>query len=110
MFGSIGGPELLVILVVALLIFGPRKLPQLGRTVGRGMAELRRASNDLKVTLDREIRLEDDGRAPAAAPGQPALRPPDPATVTHRTTPDAGRRPPLVGPPAPPDDDPDSGV
>ena len=59
MFGSIGGPELIVILVVALLIFGPRKLPQIGRTLGKGLAELRRASTDLKSTLDREIRLED---------------------------------------------------
>ena len=44
MFGSIGGPELVVIFIVALLIFGPRKLPELGRMLGKGMAEFRRAT------------------------------------------------------------------
>lgn len=67
MFGSIGGPELIVILVVALLIFGPRKLPELGRTLGKGMADLRRASHDLKSTLDREIHLEDESLRPSIA-------------------------------------------
>ncbi|HEU4400863.1 MAG TPA: twin-arginine translocase TatA/TatE family subunit [Candidatus Polarisedimenticolia bacterium] len=55
MFGSIGGPELIVIFVVALLIFGPRKLPELGRAIGKGLAEFRRAANDLRDTLDNEI-------------------------------------------------------
>lgn len=55
----------MVILVVALLIFGPRKLPQIGRTIGKGLAELRRASSDLKSTLDREIRLEESAGPPA---------------------------------------------
>jgi len=58
MFGSIGGTELLLILVIALLVFGPRKLPDLGRTVGKAMAEFRRASNDFKSTLEREIRTD----------------------------------------------------
>ena len=55
MFGSIGGTELLLILVIALLVFGPRKLPDLGRTIGRAMGEFRRASNDFRNTLEREI-------------------------------------------------------
>lgn len=55
MFGSIGGPELIVIFVVALLIFGPRRLAEIGRSVGRGLAEFRRAANDLKDTLDAEV-------------------------------------------------------
>ena len=59
MFGSIGGPELIVIFVVALLIFGPRKLPELGRSVGRGLAEFRKAATDLRETLDREVTRED---------------------------------------------------
>ncbi len=55
MFGSIGGPELLVIFVIALLIFGPRKLSELGRTLGKGVAEFRKAASDLRDTLDTEV-------------------------------------------------------
>lgn len=58
MFGSIGGAELLVILIIALLVFGPRKLPELGRSLGRGLSEFKRASNELKRSLETEI---DDG-------------------------------------------------
>ncbi len=65
MFGSIGGPELIIIFVVALLIFGPRKLPELGRTIGRGMAEFRKAASDLRQTLDTEVSREESGRASA---------------------------------------------
>ena len=61
MFGSIGGTELLVIMVIALLIFGPRKLPELGRTLGKGLSEFKRASNDLKRSLEEEISLEERG-------------------------------------------------
>lgn len=55
MFGSIGGPEIIVIFVVALLIFGPRRLAEIGRSLGRGLAEFRRAATDLKDTLDAEV-------------------------------------------------------
>lgn len=58
MFGSIGMPELIIILVIALIIFGPRKLPELGRSLGRSLSEFRRASNELRQTLDDEIRQE----------------------------------------------------
>ena len=60
MFGSIGMPELIIILVIALIIFGPRKLPELGRSLGRSLSEFKRASNELKHTLDEEIRFEDE--------------------------------------------------
>ena len=53
--GNIGFPELIVIFVVALLVFGPKRLPELGRSLGRGMAEFRRASSDLKNSIEREI-------------------------------------------------------
>ncbi|MBE3132069.1 MAG: twin-arginine translocase TatA/TatE family subunit, partial [Acidobacteria bacterium] len=52
MFGSIGMPELIIIFVIALIIFGPRKLPELGRTLGKSLSEFRRASNDLRNTLE----------------------------------------------------------
>src|SRR2546423_14838867 len=59
MFGSLGFPELLVIFVIALIIFGPRKLPEIGRSLGKSLAELKKASNELKSTLEEEIRLEE---------------------------------------------------
>jgi sec-independent protein translocase protein TatA len=59
MFGSIGMPELIIIFVIALIIFGPRKLPELGRSLGKSIAEFKKASNELKSTLEEEIRLEE---------------------------------------------------
>jgi sec-independent protein translocase protein TatA len=59
MFGSIGMPELIIIFVIALIIFGPRKLPELGRSLGRSLSEFKRASNELKSTLEEEIRIEE---------------------------------------------------
>lgn len=54
--GPIGVPELIIIFVVALLVFGPRKLPELGKSLGRGLSEFRRASNELRNTLEEEVR------------------------------------------------------
>ena len=65
MFGSIGMPELIIIFVIALIIFGPRKLPELGRSLGRSINEFKRASNELKHTLDEEIRVEEQRRPSA---------------------------------------------
>lgn len=59
MFGPIGMPELIIILTLALIIFGPRKLPELGRSLGKSLGEFKRASNELRNTLDEEIRLEE---------------------------------------------------
>ena len=59
MLGSIGMPELIIIFVIALIIFGPRKLPELGRSLGKSLAEFKRASNELRNTLEEEIRLEE---------------------------------------------------
>ena len=64
MFGSIGMPELILIFIVALLVFGPRKLPELGKSLGRGLAEFKKASEDLKKTIEDEI---EQGKREAAA-------------------------------------------
>ena len=72
MFGPIGMPELIVIMVIALVIFGPRKLPELGRSLGRSLNEFKRASNELKHTLDEEIRVEDQKTADEKAAEQRA--------------------------------------
>ena len=55
MFGSIGMPELILIFVVALLVFGPKKLPEIGKSLGKGLAEFKRASDKLKKTIEQEI-------------------------------------------------------
>ena len=59
MFGSIGMPELIIILVIALIIFGPRKLPELGKSLGRSLNEFKKASTDLQNTLEQEIKIEE---------------------------------------------------
>ena len=64
MIGSLGVPELLFILVLALLIFGPRKLHEIGRTLGRALGEFRRATSDLKRTLDAEMSSEESKTPP----------------------------------------------
>lgn len=55
MFGSIGMPELILIFIVALLVFGPKKLPEIGKSLGKGLAEFKRASDELKKTIEQEI-------------------------------------------------------
>jgi sec-independent protein translocase protein TatA len=83
MLGSIGMPELIIIFVIALIIFGPRKLPELGRSLGKSLAEFKKASNELRNTLEEEIRLEEQkdtaskSTATTAASASPA------GTVTH---------------------------
>jgi sec-independent protein translocase protein TatA len=67
MFGSIGMPELIIILTIALIIFGPRKLPELGRSLGKSLGEFKRASNELRNTLDEEIRIEEQRSAERTA-------------------------------------------
>jgi sec-independent protein translocase protein TatA len=58
--GSLGLPEIIFIMVIALLIFGPKRLPEIGRTLGKGMAEFRKATNDLKQTITTELTIEDE--------------------------------------------------
>ena len=88
MFGSIGMPELIIILVIALIIFGPRKLPELGKSLGKSINEFKRASADLQNTLEQEIKLEEQQQKdrvatpPPPAP-QPGLTAEDPNTVAR---------------------------
>jgi sec-independent protein translocase protein TatA len=67
MFGSIGMPELIIILVIALIIFGPRKLPELGKSLGRSLNEFKKASTDLQNTLEQEIKIEEQKENAAKA-------------------------------------------
>ena len=93
MFGSIGMPELIIIFVIALIIFGPRKLPELGRSLGKSIGEFKRASNDLRNTLEEEIRVE-DARPPEPNKSdrrqlprkQNLPQPPRPSQYLHRPT------------------------
>jgi sec-independent protein translocase protein TatA len=97
--GPIGMPEMVVIAVIALIIFGPRKLPELGKSLGKSIAEFKRASNELKNTLEDEIRTEELQEArksaqipPTASVPAPASGPSSTAAPEGETTPraDAG--------------------
>ena len=59
MFGTLGMPELILIFIVALLLFGPRKMPHIGRSIGRALGEFRRASNEFKRTIEDEVAADD---------------------------------------------------
>jgi TatA/E family protein of Tat protein translocase len=73
--GSLGTMEMVVILVIALVVFGPRKLPDLGRSLGRSLNEFKKASNELRNTLEDEVRLEErkEQRAKVEAEQQTAV-------------------------------------
>ena len=89
---SIGTTELLVILVVALVVFGPRRLPELGRKLAKGMGEFRRVSDDFKRTWEREVDLDRYERERTA---DRALRPDEEATAPASMA-GAAEREPLV--------------
>ena len=79
MFG-IGMPELLVIMVVALVVLGPSRLPELARSLGKAMAEFRRQSSDIMDEFNQQIRLEEETakRAKAKTPPPTATGEPTP--------------------------------
>jgi len=56
--GSLGMQEIMIIFILALIVFGPRKLPEIGKTIGKGLAEFKRASNELKQTWEEEVNLD----------------------------------------------------
>jgi sec-independent protein translocase protein TatA len=80
MFGSIGMPELLVIFLIALVVFGPRRLPEIGRSLGRSIAEFKRAMNQLQETLEEEVRKEESVSRSSA---EGATSDTKPATAEH---------------------------
>lgn len=59
MFGNIGFPELLIILAIALLIFGPKKLPEVGRSIGKALREFRKTSDEIKEKIEEEIQVDE---------------------------------------------------
>ncbi|MBB5232675.1 Sec-independent protein translocase subunit TatA/TatB [Deinococcus budaensis] len=109
---NIGPAELLVILVIALLVFGPRKLPELGKSLGAGIREFRRGTAGLKEELEGSLREGPAAPAPAAAPVQtvvaqavvPAVTPAPPTPVAPQAVTPA----PAAAPAAPADDAPRS--
>jgi len=88
MFG-IGMPELLVILVVALVVLGPNRLPELARTLGKAMAEFRRQTTDIMDEFQNHVRLEEDTerRAKAKPPTPPSTEGGTPPSATGGTPP-----------------------
>ena len=83
MLGSIGMPELIVIFVIALIIFGPRKLPELGRSLGKGINEFKRASNELKNTFEEEVRVEEQRNTERTRPPEQPRPVDDPGGPRH---------------------------
>lgn len=92
---SLGSTELLFILAMALVFFGPRKLPQISRSLGKNLAEFRRASEDFKSTWEREVNLEDynitGGSSNTAAPAAEN-------SILNKEPIDASLQPPTIEP------------
>lgn len=59
MFGPLGLPELVLIFVVALIVFGPRRLPEIGKTLGKALGEFKKATDEFKNTIEREVRIDE---------------------------------------------------
>ena len=91
--GSLGFSEIAFIVVVALLLFGPKKLPEIGRTLGRGMAEFRRATDELKRSINTELALDESPVPPVLRtrriedPVEPAVTAPIPGEAPQLTEP-----------------------
>jgi TatA/E family protein of Tat protein translocase len=85
MFGTLGGPELFLILVIALIVFGPRKLPEIGKSLGRMMMEFKKASNEFRQTIESEVEADKQREAAKIESGA------EPVTTNPSTHPtDAG--------------------
>src|SRR4029453_11822179 len=108
MFGTLGGPELFLILVVALIVFGPRKLAEIGKSLGKMMAEFRKASNEFKRTIETEVeadKIRESMRieiprfdeSSSGKPAEPSVTPASPPEGPGPPAPDS----PAPGAPAP---------
>jgi len=110
MFGTLGGPEVVLILVIALIVFGPRRLPEIGKSMGKMLAEFRKASNDFKRTIEDELEAEkvrESQPPPVTPPEVTAPAPPAPeapAAVEAPAMPAApeGAHEPRLAPPQAP--------
>jgi TatA/E family protein of Tat protein translocase len=99
--GNLGMPELIMIMVLALLLFGPKKLPEIGRTVGKALGEFKRASNDLKRTIEDEMGKVKEGIDPMSSdPPKPEPKPVPPALAPAAGT--VAQTPADTPPPGPP--------
>ncbi len=87
MFGTVGGPELFLIMVIALVVFGPRKLPEIGKSMGKMMAEFRKASQEFRQTIESEVEAEKIRDATQIE--MPRLEGPETAPATPASTPAA---------------------
>ena len=107
MFG-LGGTEVLVIFVLALLLFGPRKLPEIGRTLGKTLGELRRATMDFRLSLEREVEL-DKLKQETLGPLRDVVSLGEKLVAPEPSVPQAERQrlPPPAAPAAPPAETPD---
>ena len=83
---DIGFQELILILVVALLVFGPRRLPELGRSLGRAMREFRRATEEFRSTVETNLHINEPDPIPTAPP-EPAATQPAAAEAAPATAP-----------------------
>jgi TatA/E family protein of Tat protein translocase len=105
MFGTLGGPEIILILVVALIVFGPRRLPEIGKSMGKMLAEFRKASTDFKRTIEDELEAEKTRESqPAPTPAPEATPPVSDVGATDATTavvPEAAVVPEVAAAPAP---------
>jgi TatA/E family protein of Tat protein translocase len=78
--GNLGMPELMMIMLLALLLFGPKKLPEIGKQVGKALGEFKRASNDLKRSIQDEMDKAKEGLDPMSSdPPKPEPKPEPPA-------------------------------
>jgi TatA/E family protein of Tat protein translocase len=86
--GNLGMPELILILVLALILFGPKKLPEIGKQVGKALGQFKRTSNDLKRTIEDEMERATKESPPAEPP--PASTSPSGTAPAVEKSPSAG--------------------